>query len=68
MLSNKKFIYECIDDIVSDFYSRQVKISEISEIIGDADTLSRLQESQKTYLLDMFQGTYDDVYVTKRAH
>ena len=66
LVSNKKIIDECIDDIVSDFYSQQVKISEISKIIGDADTLSRLQKSQKTYLLDMFQGTYGDIYVTKR--
>ena len=51
LVFNKKFIDSCIDDVVGNFYSKQIEIDEVSDLIGDADTLARLKESQKTYVL-----------------
>lgn len=55
-----------IDRLVNDFYATQTSIPEIALLIGDADTLSRMQEAQRTYILDLFGGTYGLDYVNNR--
>lgn len=62
----KPFIEERIDTIVGEFYQRQLQYSEIEIVIGDADTLSRLKNSMKFYVMDLFSGVYDEHYVTSR--
>lgn len=59
-------VVENIDSIVSEFYRIQTDIDEIALLIGDADTLARLQKAQRTYLLDLFSGSYDLEYVNNR--
>lgn len=59
-------VTENIDSIVSEFYRIQTDIDEIALLIGDADTLMRLQKAQRTYLLDLFSGSYDLDYVNNR--
>jgi diguanylate cyclase len=55
-----------IDDLVSRFYELQTSIAEISLLIGDADTLNRLRNAQRKYVLDLFSGMYDLEYVNNR--
>jgi diguanylate cyclase (GGDEF)-like protein len=55
-----------IDSIVAEFYRMQTSIPEISLLIGDADTLSRLRSAQRRYILDLFSGLYDLEYVNNR--
>ena len=55
-----------IDAIVSTFYEMQTNITEIALLIGDSDTLSRLQSAQRRYVLDLFSGVYDLEYVNNR--
>lgn len=62
----KALIRREIDDIVARFYEVQTSIDEIALLIGDADTLRRLQGSQRRYILDLFGGTYDLDYVNNR--
>jgi len=67
LLSSHKAIIESrIDDIVLDFYENQTENDEISLLIGDADTLARLQSAQRKYILDLFSGHYEDEYVNNR--
>jgi len=67
LLSSHKLMVEAnIDDIVTEFYENQIQNDEISLLIGDADTLQRLQSAQRKYILDLFSGTYDDEYVNNR--
>ena len=66
LINTKALIEEKIDDIVDEFYGIQTAIDEISLLIGDADTLERLQAAQKQYVLDLFNGFYDMEYVNNR--
>lgn len=52
--------------IVDEFYDDQVSKPEIERTIGDAGTLGRLKHHMSNYILDMFSGYYDDIYVLSR--
>jgi diguanylate cyclase len=67
MLSKYKLLVEdSIDMIVDEFYEKQTDIEEISLLIGDADTLVRLRNAQRKYVIDLFSGSYDSEYVNNR--
>lgn len=55
-----------IDILVERFYELQTSVVEIALLIGDADTLHRLQNAQRRYVLDLFSGVYDLEYVNNR--
>jgi len=55
-----------LDSIVETFYGIQTSNPEIAALIGDADTLDRLQSAQRRYILDLFAGTYDLEYANNR--
>ncbi len=55
-----------VDDLVARFYEFQVAIPEIALVIGDVETLQRLQRAMRSYILEMFDGQYDVDYVNKR--
>jgi diguanylate cyclase len=57
-----------IDIALAELYERQMAIDDIALVIGDADTLRRMQSAQKTYVMDFFQGVYDIEYVNSRLH
>ena len=62
----KPFFSQRIDDIVERFYQRQTSITEIALLIGDIDTLGRLKNAMRRYILDLFDGAYDNDYLNKR--
>lgn len=62
----KLIISENLDDIVEEFYQKQVQIDEIVLLIGDADTLVRLGNALRKYIIDLFSGHYDGEYVNNR--
>jgi len=67
ILSSHKLLIEGnIDIIVDEFYEKQTDIEEISLLIGDADTLMRLRNAQRKYVIDLFSGDYDGEYVNNR--
>ncbi|MDH5445805.1 MAG: diguanylate cyclase [Gammaproteobacteria bacterium] len=67
LLSNHKLLIEDnIEVIVDEFYEKQTEIDEISLLIGDADTLYRLRNAQRKYVIDLFSGNYDSEYVNNR--
>ncbi|MDH5353964.1 MAG: GGDEF domain-containing protein [Gammaproteobacteria bacterium] len=55
-----------MERIVTVFYQMQTNVPEIALLIGDADTLSRLQIAQRRYVLDLFSGVYDLEYINNR--
>jgi hypothetical protein len=57
---------ENIDSVVARFYEQQTSNPDIALLIGDADTLMRLQTAQRRYILDLFSGKYDLEYVNNR--
>lgn len=54
------------DQVVMEFYQQQTSVDEIATLIGDVDTLSRLQRAQRQYVTELFSGTYDANYVNNR--
>jgi diguanylate cyclase (GGDEF)-like protein len=59
-------IHQKIDSIVTEFYSIQLKTPEIALVIGDIETLARLTRAMRGYIMEMFDGLYDEAYVNKR--
>lgn len=55
-----------VDTLVAEFYATQTSVPEIALLIGDFDTLSRLRNAQRRYVLDLFSGFYDIEYVNNR--
>lgn len=62
----KDAISDDLDAIVEEFYANQVAIPEIERLIGDAETLARLKKHMARYLLALFGGEHDDIYVLSR--
>lgn len=65
--SYKPMIAKYLDGIVESFYENQLKVPEIALLIGDAETFRRLKSAMYRYVLDLFDGHYDDEYVNRRS-
>jgi len=63
---HRPFISQNVDRIVNQFYERQVAEPEIALLIGDLETLNRLQAAMRHYILELFSGHYDTDYVNRR--
>lgn len=59
-------ITENIHKIVEKFYQHILPFNEIDRLIGDAETLEKLRNHQKMYILTLFQGQYDEEYIHSR--
>ncbi len=57
---------EIVDDVVDEFYDHQIEIPKIRSIIGDSDTLLRLRNAMRGYVLNLFCGKYGRDYVNSR--
>ncbi len=55
-----------VDEIVIRFYQTQLNYPEISLLIGDSDTLQRLKSAMRSYVIELFEGSYGTEYVNKR--
>lgn len=62
----RPYIEAKLDLLVEEFYELQTSVPDIALLIGDADTLGRLRNAQKAYILDLFVGYYDIEYVNNR--
>jgi len=66
LLKSKPDIAKEIIAIIDEFYADQLSKPEIERLIGDAGTLQRLKHYMSNYILELFCGIYDDVYVLSR--
>ncbi len=64
--SLREIIADNIDAIVEDFYQHITPFSEMDLLIGDSDTLEKLKNYQRAYILSLFEGHYDEDYVHSR--
>lgn len=64
--SYKPIISKYIEGIVKSFYDNQLAVPEIALLIGDAETFRRLNSAMHRYVLDLFDGHYDEEYVNRR--
>ncbi|MDH4320050.1 MAG: GGDEF domain-containing protein [Desulfobulbaceae bacterium] len=66
LLNLKPQIASQLDILIEEFYAQQVQISEIARLIGDADTLRRLKQHMRLYILALFDSDYGHDYVLSR--
>ncbi|MFH2124634.1 MAG: GGDEF domain-containing protein [Pseudomonadota bacterium] len=66
LVSLKELISDHIEEIVEDFYKMILPFDEMDRVIGDAETLRRLKNYQRGYILSLFDGQYDEDYVHSR--
>lgn len=66
LVSMRELIGDNIAEIVDFFYQKVLPFHEMDRIIGDAETLRRLKNYQRTYILSLFDGQYDEDYVHSR--
>ena len=66
LLAYKPIIAKHCAGIVKNFYEFMTSYSEVSSIIGDAESMRRLNSSMNRYVLELFDGHYDENYVSKR--
>jgi len=66
LLKIRPIIAEHIEEIVEEFYQQILPYDEITRIIGDAETLHRLKNFQRNYILTLFDGHYGEDYVHSR--
>ena len=66
LLAYKPIIAKHCAGIVKNFYDFLTRYPEVSGIIGDAETMRRLNSSMNRYILELFDGHYDIDYVSKR--
>ena len=66
LVSLKELIATHIEEITEEFYKMIVPFEEMDRIIGDAETLLRLKNYQRNYILSLFDGQYDEEYVQSR--
>ena len=66
LLAYKPIVAKHCNGIVKNFYDFMTRHSEVSSIIGDAETMRRMNSSMYRYVLELFDGHYDKDYVSKR--
>ena len=66
MSQQRDLVSNFVDDLVQEFYKGQIETPKIRNIIGDADTLQRLQKAMRNYVLSLFDGEYKSEYVESR--
>lgn len=66
LASCKKMIIAHVEEIVAEFYDRQISHPEVSVLIADRDTLVKLRQSMTRYIVELFSGVYDTDYVNSR--
>ena len=66
LFSLKQTITDNIVEIIDEFYKRIIIFSEMDHIIGDAETLQKLKNHLRNYILSLFDGQYDEDYVHSR--
>lgn len=62
----KPIISKEIDTIVKEFYDYLISYDEVCRIIGDSESLTRLNNYIRQYILELFDGKYDADYVQSR--
>lgn len=64
--SLRSTIFKNVDEICEQFYECLLAYDEMDEIIGDSETLNRLKNYQRNYILTLFEGQYDEEYIQSR--
>ncbi|MCK4744059.1 MAG: GGDEF domain-containing protein [Sulfuriflexus sp.] len=64
--NNKSLFQKYIDGMVKNFYDKQISVPEIARLIGDADSIRHLYVAMHRYILELFDGNYDDIYANRR--
>ncbi|MBT3269370.1 globin-coupled sensor protein [Candidatus Poribacteria bacterium] len=64
----RSFMEQNVDAIVESFYEHILTFDPVREKMGGETVISRLQRTQKEYLLDLVRGDYGEDYFERRLH
>lgn len=64
--ANKPLFAQYLDGMIKNFYDKQLRVPEIARLIGDAESMQRLKMAMKRYILELFDGNYDEIYANRR--
>lgn len=62
----KPIILDNIDDVIQTFYKDVMSTEELKKIITENSTVDRLRNTLKTHISEMFNGTIDEKFISKR--
>lgn len=62
------FIEQHANGVVEAFYRHLLDFEETRRLLADEAVVTRLKGTQRTYLLEMFGGVYDETYARRRLH
>ncbi len=63
---NKALFVRYLDGMIKNFYDKQTMVPEIARLIGDAESMQRLKLAMSRYIIELFDGKYDEIYVNRR--
>lgn len=66
LLAYKPIIAKHSRGITKNFFDYLTGFSDVSMLIGDVETMRRMESSMNRYVLELFDGHYDEAYVSKR--
>lgn len=66
LIGMKSLIAPGVTELVDSFYAGQMEVEEIRRLIGEAETLARLKNHLRRYILTLFGGEYGPEYVLSR--
>ena len=61
--NNKMLFKKYLDGNVKSFYDQLRNIPQAARLVGDVETARRLHFALSKYVLELFGGNYDDIYV-----
>ncbi len=59
-------IVDHVDRIIDEYYEQLLRSQEVRHLIDNAETLQRVCEAMRCYVIELFGGDYDSEYVNKR--
>ncbi len=62
----RPLILPVLEEVAQDFFSNIGTHFEVNTVIGDSETLARLEVSLRQYVLELFSGDYGPSYVAGR--
>ncbi|MCB1537399.1 MAG: GGDEF domain-containing protein [Rhodospirillales bacterium] len=66
LLQMKEPMSAAAEELVEEYYTSLTANPEVKLVIGDSETLERLKQAMRRYVVELFSGFYDLEYVNKR--
>ncbi|MGF1719014.1 GGDEF domain-containing protein [Vibrio kyushuensis] len=66
LLNYQPLIQNNLNSIVEQFYDKQLQNAEVVALLQDPDVLQHVKDAQSQYIIELFNGVYDEEYANGR--